>query len=167
MYRIGIGFDIHRFPEDKSCISEPLVVGQVEFPSHPRLEGASLDVDVLLHAVSDAILGAAGMPDIGTIFPPSEGKKVSSKEIIQNVKARVSKNYRIVNVDCVLIAQEPKMGDKIPKMKENIRKILGCDVNVRVKSPEKIGDLGRGQGIAAFAVVLLKRKIGGRGKRSK
>ena len=181
-FRVGIGFDIHRFQgieakeeeeekrkggkskeekEEGSNREErvrKLVLGQVEF-DFVGLEGASSDVDVVLHAISDAILGASGSPDIGTIFPPESFRGISSREILERaVSVAEEKGFSIENIDCVIVAQRPKVGDKINDMRKNLRDILGCDINIRVKSPEGLGSLGRAEGISAIAVALLRRR---------
>ncbi len=153
-YRIGIGFDMHRFISESKG-KKKLVLGQVRF-NFKGLEGASSDVDVLLHSISDAILGAAGEPDIGTLFPPAKSKGISSKEILINAKKLVEKKgYSIENIDCVIVAQKPKIGNKIPLMKRKIKEIIGCNINIKVKSPEGIGALGKAEGISAMSIALL------------
>ena len=157
-FRVGIGFDIHRFKRGGRKSVSKLVLGQVEF-DFVGLEGASSDVDVVLHAISDAILGASGSPDIGTIFPPESSRGISSREILEKaLSVAKEKGFSVENVDCVIVAQKPKIGNKINEMKKKLRDILGCGINIRVKSPEGLGSLGRGEGISATAVALLKKE---------
>ncbi|GBD04103.1 2-C-methyl-D-erythritol 2,4-cyclodiphosphate synthase [bacterium HR19] len=151
--RVGIGFDIHRFSKSRG---RKLVLGQVEI-DYRGLEGAS-DADVVLHSICDAILGAAGEADIGTLFPPESSKGITSKKIAEKVIEIVSRKYKIVNIDCVIVAQKPKLGVFIPEMKKKLSELFSCDVNIRVKSPEHIGDIGKGKGISAISVALLKPK---------
>lgn len=144
---------MHRFGRKKG-----LVLGQVKF-DYRALEGSSSDVDVLLHAISDAILGAAGKEDIGTIFPPEKFKGISSREILEHAIRLVKQDgFEIKSVDSVIIAQKPQIGDKIPLIKSKVKEILKSDFNVKVKSPEKIGAFGRAEGIGAMAVALIVRK---------
>ncbi len=151
--RIGIGFDMHRFSKKMG-----LVLGQVKF-DYRALEGASEDVDVLLHAISDAILGAAGKEDIGTLFPPEKFKGISSRKILEEVIKMIKREgFEIKSVDSVIIAQEPKIGPKINQIKYNVSQILKSSFNVKVKSPEGIGTFGRTEGIGAMAVALLVAK---------
>ena len=156
-FRVGIGFDIHRFRRSSRKNRRKLVLGQVEF-DFVGLEGASSDVDVVLHAISDAILGASGSPDIGTIFPPKSSQGISSREILEKaLSIAKEKGFSVENVDCVIVAQKPKIGDKINDMKKKLKDILDCDINIRVKSPEGLGSLGRVEGISATSVALLKK----------
>lgn len=151
--RIGIGFDMHKFSRKK----KGLVLGQVKF-EYWALEGASEDVDVLLHAVSDAILGAAGKSDIGTLFPPDKYKGISSKKILEDVLSIVRKDgFEVISVDSVIIAQKPKIGDKIDQIRTKVKEIIQAEFNVKVKSPEKLGTFGRAEGIGSIAVALLTK----------
>lgn len=162
--RIGIGFDMHRFGRKRG-----LVLGQVKF-DYRALEGASEDVDVLLHAISDAILGAAGKEDIGTLFPPDKFKGISSRKILEEaIRMARQEGFEIKSVDSVIIAQEPKIGSKIYQIKAKVSEILKSEFNVKVKSPEGLGTFGRAEGIGAMAVALLveKTKSKHRKKRSK
>jgi 2-C-methyl-D-erythritol 2,4-cyclodiphosphate synthase len=154
-FRVGIGFDIHRFSR-VSKRKRKLILGQVEI-DYNGLEGAS-DTDVVLHSICDAILGAAGKDDIGTLFPPETSKGITSRKIAEKVIEVVSGRYKIVNIDCVIIAQKPKLGIFIPEMKKKLSELFSCDVNVRVKSPEHLGDIGKGKGISAISVALLRPK---------
>lgn len=152
--RIGIGFDMHRFSKRK----KGLILGQVKF-DYWGLEGASEDVDVLLHAICDAILGAAGKSDIGTLFPPERYKGISSRKILDEVIRLVENDgFVIKSVDSVIIAQKPKLGDRIDEIKEKVKEMLRSDFNVKVKSPEGLGALGRAEGIGAIAIAMLEKR---------
>lgn len=150
--RVGVGFDIHPFSKDRE-----LWLGGVKIPHELGLYGVS-DADVLLHAISDAILGAASEPDIGELFPAESSEGMNSLEILRKCMERVkAKGFRVVNIDCVIIAQEPRLSKFIPLMRGRISEVLGIpDVNIKAKSPERLGFLGRGEGIAAICCALLK-----------
>jgi 2-C-methyl-D-erythritol 2,4-cyclodiphosphate synthase len=122
--------------------------------NHVGLEGAS-DADVLLHAICDAILGATIGKDIGTFFPPEKSKGISSKEIAQKVMKMIEGNFKIINIDGVIIAEKPKLSPFIPKMIKNIKKIFRCDVNIKAKNPEGVGNLG--DGIVSIATCLVEK----------
>ena len=153
--RIGQGFDAHALVTGRR-----LVVGGVDIPHEKGLAGHS-DADVLIHAVCDALLGAAGLGDIGKHFPDSNArfKGVDSRELLREV-ARLLKERGLTaaNVDATIIAQAPKMAAYIPMMRANLAADLGIApdaVNVKAKTTEKLGFVGRGEGIAAEAVALL------------
>lgn len=153
--RIGIGYDIHRFVKGRK-----LVLGGVLIP-HPRgLDGHS-DADVVLHAVSDALLGAAGKGDIGEHFPNTDKKykDISSLVLLGQVYDLISQEgYGVGNVDVVIQAEEPNLKDYKPQMKGTIAKALHIDgsfVNIKATTNEGLGAIGEGRGIAAFAVVML------------
>ena len=153
--RIGQGFDAHALVSGRK-----LVIGGVQVPYEKGLAGHS-DADVLIHAVCDALLGAAGLGDIGQHFPDSDArfKDIDSRELLREV-ARLLKGRRlkVVNVDATVIAQAPKLGPHIPAMRANLASDLGVAadaVNVKAKTTEKLGFVGRGEGIAAEAVALL------------
>lgn len=153
--RVGIGYDSHRLVEGR-----PLILGGVAVPFDKGLQGHS-DADVLLHAISDALCGAAGLPDIGQLFPDTdaEWKNADSWLLLQAIaqKAR-DKDWLIGNVDAVLIAQQPKISPYVPQMRERIAQALEISIeqiNVRGKTAEKLGALGEGLGMAAHAVCLL------------
>jgi 2-C-methyl-D-erythritol 2,4-cyclodiphosphate synthase len=158
MFRIGQGFDVHQFAEDRE-----LIIGGVTIPYGKGLLGHS-DADVLLHAISDAILGALGEGDIGKHFPDTDQayKDADSKVLLQQVvNLMKKKNYLVVNMDCTIIAQRPKMAPYIPEMNQLIASLLEVEVsqvNVKATTTEKLGFTGRGEGIAAQAVVLLSTK---------
>lgn len=157
MYRIGNGFDVHRFEKDRK-----LILGGVEIPHAYGLMGHS-DADVLLHAISDAILGAVGEKDIGTHFPDTdpEYKDISSITILKETgNILKSHGYEIVNIDTVIICQKPKLAPFIDPMKINISKtlsILPNQVGVKATTTEHLGFTGREEGIAATANVLIKK----------
>ena len=151
--RVGQGFDVHALVTGRR-----LVVGGVTIPYHLGLEGHS-DADVLLHAICDALLGAAGLGDIGRHFPDSDSryKGADSRALLRAVR-EMMKKHRIVNVDATVIAQAPRMAPHIPAMTSNIAADLGVvvdAVNVKATTTESLGFTGRGEGIAAQAVVLI------------
>lgn len=153
--RIGQGFDVHQLVEGRK-----LIIGGVDIPYERGLLGHS-DADVLLHAICDALLGAAALGDIGRHFSDSDAKykNIDSRILLREVARMVAdKGYRIGNVDATIIAQKPKMAPHIPKMVENIAADLGVAagvVNVKATTTEGLGYAGRSEGIAAQAVVLL------------
>lgn len=158
MYRIGNGFDVHRLVEGRD-----LIVCGVNIPYSLGLLGHS-DADVALHALSDAILGAAALRDIGYHFPDTDAryKGADSRLLLREcVRLIDEKGYRVVNVDVTIIAQAPKMLPYIPQMILNIAEDLGIsadDVSVKATTTEKLGFTGRGEGIAAQASALLAKK---------
>lgn len=159
MYRIGNGFDVHRLVEGRD-----LIVCGVNIPYSLGLLGHS-DADVALHALSDAILGAAALRDIGYHFPDKDAryKGADSRLLLREcVRLIDEKGYKVVNVDVTIIAQAPKMLPYIPQMILNIAEDLGIsvgDVSVKATTTEKLGFTGRGEGIAAQASALLAKKI--------
>ncbi|WP_448919103.1 2-C-methyl-D-erythritol 2,4-cyclodiphosphate synthase [Eubacterium sp.] len=156
--RIGHGYDVHRLTEGRK-----LIIGGVDIPYKLGLLGHS-DADVLLHAISDAILGAAALGDIGGMFPDTDDKwkGADSLKLLEAVVKRVNdEGYYIENIDSTLIAQQPKMKPHIPLMRENIAKACGVDisqVSVKATTEEQLGFTGRQEGISAHAVVLLNNK---------
>ncbi len=156
--KIGIGYDIHRFVKGRE-----LVLGGVAIPHSRGLDGHS-DADVVLHAVSDALLGAAGKGDIGEHFPDTDQKYkgVSSLVLLDKVFALISQEgYKIGNVDVVIQAEEPNLKDYKPRMKATIAKALHIDgsfVNIKATTNEGLGAIGRGEGVAAFAAVILVKE---------
>ncbi|MEK6320373.1 MAG: 2-C-methyl-D-erythritol 2,4-cyclodiphosphate synthase [Acidobacteriota bacterium] len=156
--RIGIGYDIHRLVEGRK-----LVLGGVEIPFEKGLLGHS-DSDVLTHAICDALLGAAGLGDIGTHFPDSDARwaRVSSLDLLAAVVELVTaRRYRIVNVDAVVITEQPKLAPHIPAMRESLASVLGVDVggvNLKAKTSEGLDSVGRGEAMAAQAVTLIHRR---------
>jgi len=155
--RIGHGFDVHAFAAERK-----LIIGGVEIPHPFGLAGHS-DADVLLHAICDALLGAAGLGDIGRHFPDNDPrfKGIDSRELLRDVVKRVKDlGWRTVNVDATIIAQAPKMAPHIGQMVANIAADLGIEpgcVNVKATTTEKLGFTGRGEGIAAEAVCLMMK----------
>jgi 2-C-methyl-D-erythritol 2,4-cyclodiphosphate synthase len=153
----GIGYDVHRFASGR-----PLILGGVEIPHSQGLDGHS-DADVLAHAIADAVLGAVGELDIGHHFPNSDEsiRGISSLEILRKV-ARLIKNAggRIINVDATLIAEAPKIAPHVLKMRENLSSALEIPlarVGVKATTNERMGFLGRGEGIAAMAVASVEQ----------
>lgn len=155
--RIGEGYDVHRLTENRR-----LVLGGVEIPYEKGLLGHS-DADALLHALMDAMLGALALGDIGKHFPDNDEryKGIDSRELLRHTAALIrKKGWELGNADMTIIAQAPKMAPHIQSMRENIAADLGTDIdNISVKATteEKLGFTGSGEGIAARAVVLLKR----------
>ena len=155
--RVGHGFDVHALVEGRK-----LIVGGVDIPYDRGLAGHS-DADVLLHAICDALLGAAALGDIGKHFPDTDAqyKNIDSRELLRDVMARIrSLGWQVGNVDATLIAQAPRMAPHIPAMAANIAADLGCApdrINVKATTTEKLGFTGRGEGIAAQAICLLTR----------
>ena len=153
--RIGQGYDVHRLVENRK-----LILGGVEIAYEKGLLGHS-DADVLLHAVMDALLGAAALGDIGKHFPDSDPayKGADSMELLSHVGKLIDeRGYFIENIDATIIAQRPKMAPHIPQMKENIAKVLQINpgqVNVKATTEEGLGFTGEGQGISASAVCIL------------
>jgi 2-C-methyl-D-erythritol 2,4-cyclodiphosphate synthase len=153
--RVGQGYDIHALVPNR-----PLIIGGVEIAYDRGLLGHS-DADVLLHAITDALFGAAGLGDIGTHFPDTavEFKGADSRVLLREAVRRVTaRGWRIENVDCTVIAQQPKLASYMPSIRKTIAEDLGIaadDVNVKAKTNEKLGALGRSEGIAAQAALLL------------
>jgi len=156
--RIGQGFDVHAFSEGRK-----LMLGGVEVPYHLGLAGHS-DADVLVHAICDALLGAAGLGDIGHYFPDNDPKYkgIDSMELLAEVMRSIRGfGWKIVNIDATVIAQAPKLASHIPQMRERLSAAVDVDLssfNIKATTTEKLGFTGRGEGIAAQAVVLLTRK---------
>ena len=152
--RVGIGYDVHPLVPGR-----PLVLGGVRVEHPQGLDGYS-DADVLTHAVIDALLGAAGLGDIGRLFPAGEPKYEGASSLdmlVVTVKAVRDAGFRVVNVDCTVIAQEPRLQPYLSKMQSNLAEQLGdAAVNVKGKSPEGLGVLGHGGGIAAQAVATIE-----------
>lgn len=157
MGRIGIGYDIHRFTEDSE---RALWLGGVLFPDGPGLEGHS-DADVVLHAVADAVLGAAGLGDIGDHFPPDDPtwKGADSADLLRRVVEMLDEGARVGNVDVSVVCEQPRLSGRKVEMSARIAEILGIDpgrVNVKATTNERLGALGRSEGIAALAVALIE-----------
>jgi len=153
--KIGQGFDAHALVAGRK-----LVIGGVEIPYEKGLAGHS-DADVLIHALCDALLGAAGLGDIGAHFPDSDAryKDISSRKLLVEVRKLLDgRGLRVVNVDATVIAQAPKLAPHIAAMRANLAADLGVAqeaVNIKAKTTERLGFVGRGEGIAAEAVALL------------
>ena len=158
MFRIGHGYDVHRLVEGRK-----LILGGVEIEHSLGLLGHS-DADVLLHAISDALLGAAAMGDIGGMFPDTDPafKDADSLELLKQVVARLEKSgYSVGNIDATVIAQKPKLKPFIEKMRENIALACACDtsqINVKATTEERLGFTGSEEGIAAHAVCIIEVK---------
>ena len=156
MTRVGIGYDVHPFQEGR-----PLILGGVNIPHSKGLKGHS-DADVLCHAIADAVLGALGEPDIGHFFPPNDPtiKGISSLKILEKCAAvATEKGARIGNIDATLIAEAPKVLPHAAAMKANIGAALGItpgQVGIKATTNEKMGFIGRGEGIAAMAVACVE-----------
>ena len=156
--RIGFGYDTHKLVQGRR-----LVLGGVPIDFPKGLFGHS-DADVLLHAVMDALLGAAGLGDIGKHFPPTDDayKDISSVALLERVVSSIKeKGYSVVNVDSSIVCEAPRLAPHIPKMTEITARTLGCTVervNIKATTEEGLGFIGRGEGISAYAVALLAEK---------
>jgi 2-C-methyl-D-erythritol 2,4-cyclodiphosphate synthase len=154
--RIGTGFDVHALVPGR-----PLLLGGVKIPHTHGLQGHS-DADVLLHAVADALLGALALGDLGHWFPPDDPRYAGadSAVLLAQVVAEVSRRgWRAANLDCTVIAERPKLAPHVPAMRERLAAVLGVElerVSVKATTTEALGFTGRGEGIAAQAVVLLE-----------
>ena len=154
--RIGHGYDVHRLTEGRD-----LILGGVKIPHHHGLDGHS-DADVLIHAVMDALLGAAALRDIGYHFPDTDMryKGADSRMLLREVRQKIdTAGYKVGNIDVTMIAQRPKLKPHIPQMMENIAADLGVDVgrvNVKATTEEKLGFTGEGLGMSCHAVCLLE-----------
>jgi len=153
--RIGQGFDVHAFAEGRK-----LILGGIEIPYHLGLAGHS-DADVLIHAICDALLGASGLGDIGHHFPDNDPQYAgidSTKLLLEVMKSLAGNNLKVGNLDATVIAQKPKLATYIPAMRTRLAGLLGIEAslcNIKATTTEKLGFTGRGEGIAAQAVVLL------------
>ncbi|MEX0686861.1 MAG: 2-C-methyl-D-erythritol 2,4-cyclodiphosphate synthase [Balneolales bacterium] len=154
--RVGFGYDVHRLVKNRK-----LILGGVEVPHHSGLKGHS-DADVLIHAIIDALLGAAALGDIGKHFPDNmpEYKNIDSRNLLLKTKELLLKHqYNIVNIDATIVAQEPKLLEFIPEMIENIASDLDMpegDISIKATTGEQIGSMGRREGINATAITLLR-----------
>ena len=157
MTRFGMGYDVHRLVEGRK-----LIIGGVDIPHTLGLLGHS-DADVLLHAIADALLGAAALGDIGRHFPDTDPRYegADSLQLLAHVMGQLTaKGYVVGNVDATIVAQKPKMKDFIPKMNENIARVLQVEpdqVNVKATTEEKLGFTGTEQGISAYAVAGIEK----------
>ena len=153
--RIGQGLDVHAF-----AIGRKLKIGGVEIPHHKGLAGHS-DADVLLHAICDALLGAAGLGDIGHHYPDSDPafSEIDSRKLLRDVAHKLTgRQLKVVNVDATIVAEAPRMAPHVKRMAGNIAADLGIEpsaVNIKATTTERLGFIGRGEGIAAIAVVLV------------
>ncbi len=154
--RIGQGFDVHALVEGRK-----LVLGGVHIPHYQGLQGHS-DADVLLHAICDALLGAAAMGDIGSHYPDSDPQysEVDSRMLLRETGKKIAaQGYRIVNIDATIIAQAPRMAPHVARMTGNIAADLGIEpaaVSIKATTTENLGYIGRGEGIAAQAIALIE-----------
>lgn len=159
MYRIGIGIDVHPLTEGRK-----LILGGVEIPSDKGLDGHS-DADVLLHAICDALLGAAALGDIGKHFPNSDPayKDVDSQYLLRKVRQLLERqNYKPVNVDAMLLLEKPKIAPFIPQMRKNIARCLGIEldaVSIKATTTEGLGFVGKGKGAMAHAVCIIEKVV--------
>lgn len=154
--RVGMGYDVHRLTEDRK-----LIIGGVEIPYEKGLSGHS-DADVLIHAIMDALLGAAALGDIGQHFPDTDAQYAGADSmwLLSQVKGLIEERLFFVgNIDATIIAQRPKMAGYIPEMRENIARALGlelCQINIKATTEEGLGFTGDGSGISAQAICLLE-----------
>ena len=154
--RIGIGYDVHPLTPGRR-----LVLGGMEIPFDKGLSGWS-DADVLTHAIIDALLGAAALGDIGSHFPPGEPqyKDISSLALLKEVESKLAENgWQVGNVDATIVAEQPKLGDFIDGMRKQLSQTLGIalsQVSVKASTSDQLGFIGRGEGIAAYAIALLQ-----------
>jgi 2-C-methyl-D-erythritol 2,4-cyclodiphosphate synthase len=155
--RVGIGHDTHRLAP-----GGPLRIGGVEIPHHQQLVGHS-DADILLHAVTDALLGAAALGDIGELFPDTDeaNRGRDSADMLRRASQQVkAAGYRVVNLDCIVFAQQPKLSAYKPDIRRNIASLLGIEadqVGVKAKTGESVGTIGRGEAMMAQCVALLEK----------
>ena len=155
--RIGQGIDVHRFSDDPS---RALLIGLVEIPGAPGLAGHS-DADVATHALCDALLGAANLGDLGRHFPDTDASiaGVSSKSLLEQTLKLVSEaGYRCASGDITIIAERPKLASFMPSMSEALSGVVGTVISVKATTTEGLGAIGRAEGIAASAVVLIEEK---------
>ena len=151
-FRVGIGVDAHAFAD-----GVPLVLGGVRFDSPRGLAGHS-DGDVITHALIDAVLGAAGLGDIGSLFPPGEPEweGASSLDLLRRAAGQVREaGWELVNADCILIGEEPRIAARRPQLERTLTELVGAPVSVRATTTDRLGFTGRGEGLAAQAVALL------------
>ena len=157
MIRVGFGVDVHRLVEGRD-----LWIGGIKIPYDKGLDGHS-DADVLIHAICDALLGAANLRDIGSQFPDTSGefKNIDSKILLHRTNELLKeKGYRIGNIDATVAAQAPKLNPHIPTMQQTMAQVLGIDpdaLSIKATTTEKLGYEGRGEGITAYAVVLIEK----------
>jgi 2-C-methyl-D-erythritol 2,4-cyclodiphosphate synthase len=153
-FRVGQGFDVHRFSSDPA---RPLVLGGITVADSPGLEGNS-DADAVCHALADAVLGAAGLGDLGTHFPDTDPRwsGADSTELLATVVSRAAQaGYVPVNADCTVVAERPRLAPCVGAMVTRLTEVLGAPVSVKATRAEGLGALGRAEGIACLAIVLL------------
>ena len=156
-FRIGMGFDVHRLVEGRD-----LWIGGIKIPFEKGLLGHS-DADVLIHAICDALLGAANMRDIGYHFPDTsaETEGMDSKVILsQTIDLIATKGYELVNIDATICAERPKMNPHIPQMQQTLAEVIGCDpdqISIKATTTERLGFTGREEGISAHAVAMISK----------
>lgn len=156
--RVGMGYDVHKLVEGRK-----LILGGIEIPHTKGLLGHS-DADVLIHAISDALLGAANMRDIGYHFPDTSEKTLDmdSKVILKGVINLIAtKGYKVGNIDATVCAEHPKLNPHVPAMKACLAKVIGCDedqISIKATTTEKLGFTGREEGISAYAVCLIEKQ---------
>lgn len=155
MFRVGMGYDVHKLVEGRK-----LILGGIEIPHTMGLLGHS-DADVLIHAICDALLGAANMRDIGFHFPDTSADTLDmdSKVILKKVIELIAtKGYKVGNIDATVCAEHPKLNPHVPAMKACLAKVMGCDedqISIKATTTEKLGFTGREEGISAYAVALI------------
>ena len=155
MFRVGMGYDVHKLVEGRK-----LILGGIEIPHTMGLLGHS-DADVLIHAICDALLGAANMRDIGYHFPDTSADTLDmdSKVILKKVIELIAtKGYKVGNIDATVCAEHPKLNPHVPAMKTCLAKVMGCDedqISIKATTTEKLGFTGREEGISAYAVALI------------
>lgn len=158
-FRVGQGFDIHRFSDDPQ---RRLVLGGCEFDGFPGLDGHS-DADAIAHACADALLGAAGLGDIGMHFPDTDPrwKGADSITLLRHVAEMLAEQgWRVSNIDCAVVCEHPKLAPKRDEMERNLSAAASGPVSVKGNRAEQLGALGRGEGVACFASALISRSAG-------
>ena len=154
--RIGIGFDTHRFDP-----SRPLVLGGVEFPGEAGLAGHS-DADLICHAITDALLGAAGLGDIGEHFPDTDERHAgaNSLKLLKEIVSLLAKEgWVVANVDCVIVTEKPKIALKRQEMQDRLATAIGAPVSVKASRAEGLGAIGRAEGMACWATALIESNV--------
>ena len=155
--RVGLGFDAHPFSDDPG---RRLVLGGVAIEGHPGLQGHS-DADVVAHAVADALLGPSGLGDLGSRFPASDPQWAGADSVgmlRQVLDAVAAEGWRVANVDCAVVLEAPRLAEHCRAMELRLSAVVGAPVTVKPKSPEGLGTLGRGEGVACWAVALLESR---------